>query len=150
MLTKRFAIPFLLLSLVPLTGCSESDAPELVTVTGTVAQGGAPAEGVLVEFRSPNGRPSFGRTDEEGRYTAMYTPNTPGVLPGTIPVYVTVGEINVEPEFDANGDPIPPKGGMDGPAKAQRYPNDLMTQTGDGAVEFDLMLELLDEPSANG
>lgn len=49
-------------------GCSGSDRPEMVPVSGTVLYHGKPLEGATVRFMGEEGRPSTGVTDAEGRF----------------------------------------------------------------------------------
>jgi hypothetical protein len=71
------------------TGCGPG-GPEVAPVTGTVTLDGHPLDGALVEFTPrAGGRPSYGRTDDEGRYTLRYTDDRKGALPGEHTVRIT-------------------------------------------------------------
>ena len=68
--------------LVSLTGCFGGSRFPIEAVTGTITQGGAPVEGVSVQFQPTEGRASFGKTDAQGRYTLQYTQDVNGALIG--------------------------------------------------------------------
>ena len=53
-----------------LTGCG-SDGPERGVVTGKVTLNGDPLPNADVEFQPEEGSPSYGMTDEKGRYDLM-------------------------------------------------------------------------------
>ena len=71
-----------LLILPGCVGCQRHDGPELATVSGTVTLDGQPLEGATVHFQPKSGRPSYGRTDESGRYTMGYSLERSGVTLG--------------------------------------------------------------------
>ena len=85
-----------------IAGCgSESD---LAKVKGKVTLGGQPLEGATVTFQptEDGGAPSAGQTDAKGRYTLMFTFDTPGVQPGEHSVSIeTAGT-----DFDDQGNEI--------------------------------------------
>lgn len=70
------ALALTLLSLT--TGCGKG----LSGVSGTVTLDGKPLKDAFVEFSPASGRPSIGRTDEEGHYQLEYSTNKTGVEPG--------------------------------------------------------------------
>jgi hypothetical protein len=78
----RFVTCCLTAALVTAGGCGP-DGPEVAPVTGTITMDGMPLDDALVEF-SPQaaGRPSYGRTDLEGRYELRYTQDRLGAMPG--------------------------------------------------------------------
>lgn len=63
-----------------LTGCE--DGPAVAPVTGTVTQNGEPLAQAEIEFQPDQGAPSYGETDEMGRYTLMYQTDREGALLG--------------------------------------------------------------------
>ena len=78
-LTVLFA--FCLVSL-PAAGCQDS-GPELGRVTGTATLDGKPLPNATVEFQpGPGGSPSYGTTDENGRYELSYSVGRPGAMVG--------------------------------------------------------------------
>lgn len=70
------ALALTLLSLV--TGCGKS----LSEVSGTVTLDDKPLEDAFVEFSPTSGRPSVGRTDEDGHYQLEYSTSKSGVEAG--------------------------------------------------------------------
>jgi hypothetical protein len=79
---------FLLLtggSLVWLAGCGGSD---IVSVSGTLTYKGKPVTNAYVNFAPETGRPSSGATDEQGRFTLLYDPQTKGAQRGKHKVFV--------------------------------------------------------------
>jgi hypothetical protein len=65
-------------------GCGgPSDFPEIAPVTGTVTMDGQPVPNAIVTFQPLEaGRPSYARTDENGRYEMIYTNDNPGARLG--------------------------------------------------------------------
>jgi hypothetical protein len=80
------------LALAWLAGCS-SDEPRVVKVGGTVTRHGKPVANATVHFAPLKGRPSWGVSDENGRYALHYDKTREGAVTGTHRVYV---------EFKAN------------------------------------------------
>ena len=71
-------------------GCG-SDGPEVVEVTGRITKGGQPVSNVVVQFYPEKGRPSAGRTDDDGRYELEFSEEIPkGALPGVHKVSLQV------------------------------------------------------------
>jgi hypothetical protein len=99
-------------------GCGGvSDKPELGTVSGIVTLDGTPVVNVSVYFKPDVGRMSIGKTDAEGRYTAMYLVDEAGVKVGPNKVWLEYAP-------DDLGPPIPDKYGMTGDLKAEVQPGD--------------------------
>jgi hypothetical protein len=89
------------LALVP--GCG-SGGPEVVKVTGTVTRGGQPVGRLVVNFWPDHGRPSWGLTDAEGRYTLNYDKDRDGAVTGQHKVWVQKKPGSPKDEADmANG-----------------------------------------------
>ena len=63
------------------TGCG-GDGPELEVVTGKVTLNGDPLPDADVEFQPDEGSPSYGMTDDKGRYDLMYTRDKRGAMLG--------------------------------------------------------------------
>lgn len=81
-------------------GCSQG--PQLVTVEGQVTLDGKPLADASVIFRpAAGGRPSIGRTDEEGRYVLQFTEGQQGALVGShavsITTYIEADEDSTDP-----------------------------------------------------
>ena len=92
-------------------GCGSGD--DLARVKGTVTLNGEPLANATVDFRpvAPEGSPSAGETDEEGRYELMYSFEKRGAAPGEYVVSIrTAGTY-----FDEQGNElereelVPPK-----------------------------------------
>ena len=59
-------------------GCAE-EGPELAEVYGLVTMDGAPLTGATVEFTPVKaGSPSYGQTDDEGRYVLRFSRDRTG------------------------------------------------------------------------
>lgn len=63
-------------------GCDKGDLPDLAPVSGTVTLDGKPLANKEVIFAPENGRPSIGRTDENGKYELKYTVEIEGAIIG--------------------------------------------------------------------
>lgn len=99
-------------------GCGGvSDKPELGTVSGTVTLNGTPVVNVSVYFKPDVGRMSIGKTDAEGRYTAMYLIDEEGVKVGPNRVWLEYAP-------DDLGPPIPEKYGFSSEVKMEVKPGD--------------------------
>src|SRR4051812_13362204 len=83
----------MVLSLLALTGCSDSSVP-LGKVTGRVTLDGQPLAGALVRFNpEAGGRSSQGMTDANGDYTLDYSSRSEGALIGKSQVMITTGSL---------------------------------------------------------
>ncbi len=92
----------LTLAVLFVAGCGSG--ADLAKVKGEVTLNGQPLEGATVTFQSTEegGAPSSGQTDEKGRYTLMYSIDTPGAQPGEHVVSIeTAGT-----DFDDQGNEI--------------------------------------------
>jgi hypothetical protein len=69
-----------LLLLVAPAGCG--GGPRIVEVSGTLTNKGKPVTNAYVYFVPENGRPSWGQTDEQGRFTLNYDRGHDGALIG--------------------------------------------------------------------
>ena len=63
-------------------GCDKGDLPNLAPVNGIVTLDGTPLANKEVIFAPENGRPSIGRTDENGKYELKYTAEIDGAIIG--------------------------------------------------------------------
>jgi hypothetical protein len=71
-----------ILSLLVLAGCSQS-GPELAPVSGRVTLDGQPLVGVTLMFQPEGtGSPSYGATDQDGRYQLGYNRTRQGAMIG--------------------------------------------------------------------
>jgi hypothetical protein len=86
------------LAFVCCVGCD--NGPEVAPVTGVVTQDGEPLEGGMVEFQPDFGAPSYGYTDETGRYEIQYQTDQMGALLGHHYVSVTTSGERTDPKTD--------------------------------------------------
>jgi hypothetical protein len=93
-----------------LAGCGR-DGPERGVVTGQVKLNGEPLEGADLEFQPPEGSPSYGTTDEKGRYDLMYTRDKRGAMIGEHTVRITTPTSGADPRAAGVAAPqrVPPK-----------------------------------------
>jgi hypothetical protein len=81
--TSRCSL-LLLLSLLA-GGCG---GERLVKVTGTATRHGKPVPNIGIIFAPAKGMSSYALTDQEGRFSMVYTNGQEGVVPGTHRVWV--------------------------------------------------------------
>lgn len=81
-----------------LAGCD--DGPKVVKVSGTVTHNGQPVPNLALTFTPAVGRPSWGVTDEEGKYNLQYTTTREGAEVGTHKVTVEFAPANPQEEAD--------------------------------------------------
>ena len=92
------------LSVLVFAGCSKSDRPEMVPVSGTVLYLGEPLEGASVRFMGKIGRPAIGHTDANGRFTLTSFDEGDGAVLGEHAVTVTkYAKPSFEPPKKADG-----------------------------------------------
>jgi hypothetical protein len=84
-------------------GCGGGDVGY---VEGTVTMDGAPLPDAIVTFQPEGGRPSSGRTDENGYYELIYTRGKKGAIPGKHTVTISTLQ---EGDPDAGGESVPEK-----------------------------------------
>lgn len=76
-----------------LAGCGGQTAgPKIAPVSGKVELDGQPLADALVEFKPQSGRPSYGRTDAEGKYSLVYSQAANGAALGTYTVRISTGQ----------------------------------------------------------
>ncbi|QDT56528.1 hypothetical protein Pan44_45840 [Caulifigura coniformis] len=105
-------ILLLSVTLVPvLSGCG-SDGPPLGAVTGRVTLDGKPIPGAVLTFvsQADGGSPSYGGTDDDGRYTLMFTNSKSGALVGDHIVQIETTKVSAAEakELVAQGMSAPP------------------------------------------
>lgn len=95
------------LLLVAVVGCGSGDTPDLAPVEGRVTLDGEPLANADVEFQPiGQGAPSYGYTDEDGRYHLQYSTNEYGAIPGDHVVRITTaGEIFNEQTYESSWSP---------------------------------------------
>ena len=68
-----------------LSGCGGSN---VVSVSGRLTYKGQPVTNAFINFVPDNGRPSMGETDQDGKFTLVYDPQTKGAQLGKHRVFV--------------------------------------------------------------
>lgn len=91
--------PLLLLLAIGLAAGCNQPGPEVVPVSGTLMRKGKPVAGLQVVFKPSDGRPSFGESDDNGRFTLRYTRDQDGAKVGTHTVWVTWQPRSAAEEF---------------------------------------------------
>jgi hypothetical protein len=87
--SRRVAALVTLPVLLALAGCGKGDYPEMARVTGTVTYKGKPVPNMMVNFMPTDGRPSWGKTDTDGKFEMIYDSDYKGVKMGHHKVYFT-------------------------------------------------------------
>jgi len=82
--------------LLTIVGCGRGDYPEMARVTGTVTYKGKPVPNMMVNFMPPDGRPSWGKTDAEGKYDLAYDADYKGAKMGHHKVYITPPAVTID------------------------------------------------------
>jgi len=100
----------LLAALLLVTSLGCGGGPGLVGVSGVVTRGGQPVENVQVTFMPETGRPAWGATDAEGRYTLEFAQGDLGIVPGKYKVVVKYIYPDMETEIamTQGKKPLPP------------------------------------------
>ncbi|QDT63880.1 transthyretin-like family protein [Calycomorphotria hydatis] len=73
---------FLISSALMFAACGPSNQPELGTVRGQITLNGEPLTDAIIKFYPQSGRPSSGKSDENGEYKLTYTSQRSGALIG--------------------------------------------------------------------
>ena len=81
----RTSAALALLLCVVVAGCGGSN---VVPVSGTLTYKGKPVTNAFINFVPETGRPSMGETDQNGRFTLTYDPQTKGAQRGKHRVFV--------------------------------------------------------------
>jgi hypothetical protein len=89
-----------------LAGCQKG--PDVVEVTGTITRNGEPLRGFLVTFQPERGRPSVGRTDENGYFELNYTLKRKGALKTKHKVFVQYAPTDLMAMQAADAGRLPP------------------------------------------
>jgi hypothetical protein len=77
-------------------GCGKGDYPEMARVSGTVAYKGKPVPNMMVNFMPSKGRPSWGKTDSEGKFEMVFDENVKGAEIGHHKVYFTPAAFTID------------------------------------------------------
>jgi hypothetical protein len=83
-----------LASCAAICGCNRG--PKVVKITGVCTRGGQPVKDLAVTFQPAQGRPSWGYTDPQGRFTLHYTKEREGAAVGAHRVIVHYQPQDVE------------------------------------------------------
>jgi len=92
----RIAALVTLPSLMALAGCDKGDYPEMAKVTGTVTFKGKPVSNMMVNFMPSDGRPSWGKTDAEGKFSLVYDADYNGAKIAHHRVYFTPPAVTID------------------------------------------------------
>jgi hypothetical protein len=105
---SRIPLPCLL-SAIALSGCGNPNT-KVAPVSGIVTLDGAPLKRASVTFEPKDGgRPSFGVTNEQGRYTLEYSMNELGAEVGACSVRITTENRGDDPGTKATKELVPKK-----------------------------------------
>lgn len=90
-------------------GCGTRDG--LGEVTGTVTLDGQPLAGAAVEFIPEKGKVSYGRTDDSGHYSMMFSRTATGAVVGKNKVRITTYELTDrgDGKIEASPERVPTK-----------------------------------------
>lgn len=82
-----------LLGVVAMTavGCGGDKYENLGEVSGTITLDGEPLKHAVITFQPQGGRPAYGKTVEDGKYTMMYTGSQSGATVGMNTITITNG-----------------------------------------------------------
>jgi hypothetical protein len=87
---RRFVVTCAaVLPLIGLGGC-QKEGPTIVNVTGVLTYKGQPVTNAYLRFRPENGRPSWGQTDEQGRFKLNYDRDRDGAVVGKHKVWLEI------------------------------------------------------------
>lgn len=113
---RAVVLGIILLPVLGLPGCGDS-GPEIVPVTGKILMNGEPVTNASVTFFATSGRPSYGTSDAEGKYTLEYSHDVQGAIVGDHKVVITKSGIG-PPPVEATAEPstrrvLPPRKTVD-------------------------------------
>jgi hypothetical protein len=91
-----------LIAALSLAGCGRG-GPEIVEIEGTVTRNGKPVPNVRIYFVPTDGRPSWGVSDEQGRFVLDYDLDYDGAKVGTHTVWIQDESSNVDPTLVMSG-----------------------------------------------
>lgn len=87
------------MALTVVSGCGES-GPTVIPVTGVALHQGQPVPNLFLNFVPESGRPSWGATDENGRFKLNYTTDQDGAVVGKHRVVVQFKPSSMEAELE--------------------------------------------------
>ncbi|MHC2069783.1 DUF4198 domain-containing protein [Bremerella sp. T1] len=85
----KSSVTLVLLAAIAILGCSSGTSSDLGQVNGQVMLDGKPLPNAQVQFQPTQGRPSYGLTDSDGKFTLQYTGSATGALIGNHTVSFT-------------------------------------------------------------
>lgn len=133
---------FFCFTLFGLAGCG-SDGPALGKVSGIVTLDGKPVPAATVTFHPENtaGSPSYGRTDDQGNYSLMFTRDKHGAMIGKHRVNIATTKISASEaaEMRAEGQDVPTTAYVAIPPK-YRDPGALTAEVESGSNEISFEL----------
>ena len=120
-----------------LAGCSASNLPQIVPVTGTVTWQGAPVAGAQVMFMPRGSRPANGTTNEQGQFKLATMGQADGAVVGAHTVTITKRVPTSNEPYAPERSEIPPAYGSlpTSPLTAE------VTAAGPNAFSFELVGE---------
>lgn len=124
-----------------LAGCG-SDGPETADVSGTVTLDGKPVVRASITFFSqgPDGSPSYGKTNDQGKYTLMFTHAKRGAMLGKHNVEIETPKLSRSEvaELKAAGQEVPAHVAL---PKKYREPGALTAEVKRGSNTIDFPLQ---------
>jgi hypothetical protein len=98
----RLLIGFALIAASGIFAAGCSSEPEVVEVTGTVTHNGKTVPGLELRFEPETGRPSWGLSDNKGRFKLWYEKDRDGAQVGMHTVWVKVHANSPKEESDVS------------------------------------------------
>lgn len=124
-----------LVALQTLTGCGRG-GPEIVEIEGTVTRNGQPLPNVRIYFVPDDGRPSWGVSDDNGKFVLDYDLDYDGAKVGNHTVWIQDESGNVDPTL-----------AMSGAAKPKRNPEmaQILEKYGQGKSQLKVEVKKADK-----
>jgi hypothetical protein len=101
MRSRLWSVPVLAFALAVVGGCSNE--PRVYSVSGTATRGGKPVPSLLIQFQPASGRPSWGITDAQGKFTLEYTEKIKGAVAGNHAVTAVFRAMTPDEEMKGAG-----------------------------------------------
>jgi hypothetical protein len=121
--------------LVVMGGCGGASGPALAPVTGRVTLDGQPLRGAQIMFQpeATGGSPSYGATDQDGRYELGFKRGVKGAMIGNHSVRVDLSREVAGPEGKIiRPKPLPPRYNANTELRAEVKPDE------DNEIDFEL------------
>jgi len=114
---QQLRMPLLLIvGLAAVAGCGDG-GPRVVPVTGTVTRNNKPVPNLHINFapeaEGQTGRPSWGRSDEQGQFILEYDPERKGAEIGKHKVFVSFRAANPKEEISGRMKSHPDKAAIE-------------------------------------